>query len=403
VTATRNDKRRRWDLLVLAAGLLVVTAVWLLACWWSFDEQTRAAQALGFRHPAVLPWMLDALAFALALVALAAALNGQSAGTARLGVLIALTGSVWANTQGVSLRFHGHPHDNALTDAVAMAAIAPLSAFIALEVILGRIRRLVLWLRGEEPPAAIPTLRLVRLVLAPKTSFTEWRRAVLTRTAPTPAASGPPVSGAAAGPERSADTSTSPVHLQTGSALTPLGAESQTRGGPAVGSGLPAPQSAAGSPRVADAGRGLSAPPSAPPVRPETASADAPEVVPVVHLVPASDRSANAPRTASATASGGGAGSASGTASATASRRGASAAVTTSGKRRITASADAPETASDVPDPALLDAVKAHLALHSGAYPSGRALAAEMRVHQDKARAAIAHVRAERAAPEVAP
>lgn len=74
-----------------------------------------------------------------------------------------------------------------------------------------------------------------------------------------PAASVPPVAGAAAGPEGSFAITTPPVHPETGSALTPLGAESQTWGGPAVGSALPTP----------DAVRELSGPPTAPPARPE--------------------------------------------------------------------------------------------------------------------------------------
>lgn len=179
-----DTTRSRWQTLptlcVLGAGLVVVAVVWVLSCRWSFSEQARAAQALGFEHPHVLPWMLDALAAALALVALAAALAGQSAGLARLGVFLALSGSVWANAAGVSIRSGGDPKH----DAITMAAIAPISAFAALEVLLGKIRRLVLWLRGEPAPAAIPALRLVRLLLAPRTSFCEWRTAVLERTTP---------------------------------------------------------------------------------------------------------------------------------------------------------------------------------------------------------------------------
>lgn len=263
-------RRPRLDLLVLAAGLLVVGAVWLLSCWWSFSEQTRAADSLHFRHPSVLPWMLDALAVALALVALGAALNGQSAGTARLGVLAALAGSVWANTQGVSLRFAHAPE----RDALVMAAIAPLSAYVALEVILGRIRRLVLWLRGEPAPAAIPALRLVRLLLAPRTSFAEWRTAVLARTAPNQASAGlsAPGSAGAAGQGQSTDVGSpaAPAHLEQGTTLAPPGvvpvdagrglvsSPDSPRSGPDSATPAPAPVSAVG-------GQGLSGVSSAPP------------------------------------------------------------------------------------------------------------------------------------------
>lgn len=115
----------------------------------------------------------------------------------------------------------------------------------------------------------------------------------------------------------------------------------------------------------------------------QDADVDAAETAAVVHLVPASSRSADAPRTAS--------GSAPERASRTASGRGASAAMSASRPARITASADAPGTASDLLDPALVDAARTHLRMH-GKLPSGRGLAKQMRVHQGKAAAAIKHV-----------
>lgn len=262
-----HERRPRPDIYVLAAGMLVVATVWGLSCWWSFTEQTRAADSLHFRHPAVLPWMLDALAVALALVALASALNGQSAGSARLGVLLALAGSVWANTQGVSLRFDGHPKQ----DALIMAAIAPLSAFIALEVILGRVRRLVLWLRGEKPPAAVPALRLVRLLLAPTTSFGEWRTAVLARTAPDkPAVSLAPDADAATGQgERHAPTL--PAPSDPGTTHRPSGvvpADADRGDEPSQASPVgPGPDAVTTPLVVVSAGQGSSGPAAAPPAR----------------------------------------------------------------------------------------------------------------------------------------
>lgn len=171
---------------VLAVGLVGVAAVWGLSAWWSFAEQTRGAQLLGFEHPAVLPYMLDVLGVSLAFVALHAALHGQSAGAARLGVLAALAGSVWANTRGVTVRFAdaGLPtFGSDYRTAVAMAAVAPASAFLALEILLANVRRLVLWLRGEQAPAAVPAPRLVRWLLWPA-AVGEWRRLVLAVTAP---------------------------------------------------------------------------------------------------------------------------------------------------------------------------------------------------------------------------
>ena len=364
--STDRQPRNRADIVVLAVGVAVVATVWALSCWWSFAEQTRAADSLHFRHPGVLPWMLDALAVALALVALASALGGQSAGSARLGVLLALAGSVWANTQGVSLRYGGHPEH----DALVMAAIAPLSAFIALEVILGRIRRLVLWLRGEPAPAAIPALRVVRLLLAPRTSFGEWRTAVLVRTDPTK----PAVSLSSTRPEDTQqDTVTGAV---PGGATGPGGMAPTSPPGPGPDSG------GAGTPAglSGQTGQGSSALHDAPPARVLGAAADAladtttdaPPPAAVLHLPGASDRPH---RTAS---------------------RGASA--TASRPRRITASAGASRSASSRasgPSPEQLrDAVR-DAVQSTGVMPSARKLAKDQRCHQTKAADAISAVRAE--------
>lgn len=346
-TATRSRWQTLPTLAVLGAGLLVVAFVWVLSCVWSFSEQTRAAGQLGFQHPAVLPYMLDALAGALALVALAAALAGQSAGLARFGVTLALAGSVWANAVGVSLRLPAHDH--ALRDAIAMAAVAPLAEIVTLEVLLGRLRRLVLWLRGEEPPAAIPHLRLIRLVLNPKT-FADWRKTVLDLTQTTPASS----------------SSNRPVEdtLRDADAAGPGGGTHLTPGPARDTGGVGAPTDPSGL----------------------TTPGGASESAAVVHLPARPDRIPTA------------SGSASEGASRSASGRGASAARTASRPARVTASADAVPH----PDARLLDAVRDAVE-HTGQYPSGRSLARDARVHQNVARAAIATVRAERESRQVSP
>jgi hypothetical protein len=203
---SRPDGTTRWaaavTVTVLVAALAGVAAVWVLSAWWSFAEQTRAADHLRFTHPSVLPWTLDGLACALALVALAAALDGRPATAARLGVALALAGSVWSNRLGVQLRY---PARQTPADAVRLAAVAPLAAAVAFEVLLAALRRLVLRWRGLPAPAPIPTLRPVRLLLDPKAAFIEWRRAVLKVTAPL--IPGTPVRHSAGVP----DTTTAPA------------------------------------------------------------------------------------------------------------------------------------------------------------------------------------------------
>lgn len=208
---------------VLFAALAGVATVWGLSAWWSYAEQTRGAAELGFTHPSVLPWMLDGLACALALVALAAALDGRPSTAARLGVAAALAGSIWSNRLGVVLRA---PADR--DSAVLLAAVAPVSAFLAFEVILSAIRRLVLRWRGLPAPVPIPALRPVRLLLAPIASVREWRAAVLAVTAPTLTPAGPAIPPGRAGGHD--------VDATAGSSSTPLPAL-PTAVGPAVDGG----------------------------------------------------------------------------------------------------------------------------------------------------------------------
>jgi hypothetical protein len=171
--------------IVLVIGFAAVALVWILGAVSSFSEQTALAAYEGFRHPALLPWTIDGLAFALAVVALAAGLDARPAIAARVGVVVTTAVSVWVNTRGVAVR----DTEQAVTeDAYWIAAVAPISAVISLEVMLAAIRRLVFRLRGEPPPAAIPTLRPIRFFLAPWSSFRDWRRDVLAATAVRPVA-----------------------------------------------------------------------------------------------------------------------------------------------------------------------------------------------------------------------
>lgn len=381
--STDTPARSRWQtaptLAVLGVGLLVVATVWLLSCIWSFGEQTRAARALGFEHPHVLPWMLDALAAALALVALAAALAGQSAGLARLGVLLALAGSVWANAAGVVIRSHGNPNH----DAVAMAAVAPLSAFIALEVILGKGRRLVLWLRGEEPPAAIPHLRLIRLALSPRT-FADWRRAVLDLTQ-TPAAGVVPAAPAAGldapvipaggtGPGAVPPASASPGPAQIVPAVDKCGADDGRSGV------LSAPPGDAGGLGVVGVGPRLPGPDAAP--------AGAPECAPApdsgVHLTPVPSAPASAPGRPRPSA----VGSAPGSRTRARTRTSAASAPTGApGRTRVTAPAGAPDRS----DEQLASALRAlRVAEPRRALDSGRTVGSALGIGQDRARRILA-------------
>lgn len=179
-----NRKGTAATIIVLVVAFLGVALVWALSAWSSFSEQTRLSSHESFTHPSLLPWTLDGLAFALALIALAAALDGRPAVAARAGVVIVIAASVWANTRGVAVRA---VEDAVTSDAFKLAAIAPISAVIAFETILAAIRRAVFRWRGQPPPVAIPTLRPVRVFLAPWSSFWTWRREVLTVTGGVPA------------------------------------------------------------------------------------------------------------------------------------------------------------------------------------------------------------------------
>lgn len=167
-------------------GLLIIayfatSVVWGLGALWSFTEQTRAAAALGFEIPWVLPVLLDGLGVALALVAVSAALDARSAVLIRLGVLAAIAGSGYFNVVGVLIRWDGA---QPLWQPITMALVAPVSSNLALEVLLSATRRHVQRLRGLPPPVAVPAPHPLRLISAPITTFRAWRQVVLVMTDP---------------------------------------------------------------------------------------------------------------------------------------------------------------------------------------------------------------------------
>lgn len=163
----------------MALALVMVTAVWLSGAAWSFEEQTAFAAAVGFRVPWLLPLTLDGLALAFASVATAASLDGRPAIPARLGTAIAVASSAASNARWAWERTAGDP------SPVVLATGVPMASFLAFEVLLAELRRQVHRARGLPAPAAIPAPRLIRLALAPRRAFGEWRDDVLRLTAAT--------------------------------------------------------------------------------------------------------------------------------------------------------------------------------------------------------------------------
>jgi hypothetical protein len=162
----------------MAVALVMVSGVWLAGAVWSYEEQTAFAAAAGFLVPWLLPLTLDGLALALAAIATAASLDGRPAIQARLGTALTVAGSAASNAWWAWERTTGD------LSPVVLAAAVPLASFVALEVLLAELRRQVHRRRGLPPPVAIPTPRLIRLALAPRRAFGEWRDDVLRRTAP---------------------------------------------------------------------------------------------------------------------------------------------------------------------------------------------------------------------------
>jgi hypothetical protein len=161
----------------MRTALLAVALVWLLGCVWSYQEQSAFAASKGFAFPHLLPLVIDGFAVSMAGVSWAASLDARPALPARLATLVAVGASSASNGVWAWLRTH---HD-AVT--VALAIAVPVAANLAFEVLLGELRRQVQRSRGLPPPVAIPYPRVIRIVLAPGTTFRTWRALVLTLTA----------------------------------------------------------------------------------------------------------------------------------------------------------------------------------------------------------------------------
>jgi hypothetical protein len=170
------ERSSRWVRLPLPIALVAVALVWVGGCVWSFKEQSGFASAKGFYIPWLLPVVIDGLAIALAAVAWAASLDGRPAVFARLGTAIAVAGSATSNAAFAWER------SNADVGTVTLAAAVPLAANLAFEVLLAESRRQVLRRRGVPAPVAVPYPRLLRVVLAPWSTFWTWRRLVLEAT-----------------------------------------------------------------------------------------------------------------------------------------------------------------------------------------------------------------------------
>ena len=171
--------RRVCAALPIRLALATVAAVWLLGCVWSFQEQSQFAAAKGFELPHLLPLVIDGFAVSMATVAWAASLDARPAVAARLATLAAVAASSGSNGVWAWLRTE---HD-AVTVTIAVAV--PVAANLAFEVLLAELRRQVQRRRGLPAPVAVVYPRVIRLVLAPWSTFTAWRRQVLILTAPT--------------------------------------------------------------------------------------------------------------------------------------------------------------------------------------------------------------------------
>lgn len=169
---------------VMALALTGVMVVVISGDVWSFREQTDLARELDFDLPWLLPVVLDGLAAALASVTFAASLDGRAAAGARLGTALAVAASAASNLCAAGLRLGvDSPRDHV---ALTIAAGIPVAANLAWEVILGELRRQVMRRRGMPAPVPIQWPRVIRVVLAPRSTVTRWRRVVLEATDPDP-------------------------------------------------------------------------------------------------------------------------------------------------------------------------------------------------------------------------
>ncbi|MFI6266176.1 DUF2637 domain-containing protein [Micromonospora sp. NPDC051006] len=177
-TPPQTWRQRVASALPIGMALTLIAGVWVAGAVWSFEEQTRFADSLGFDLPELLPLVLDGMAVAMAAVAWAASLDARPAVLARLGTGVAIAASSASNATAAWER------SAADVVTVVVAAGVPVFAMLAFEVLLAEIRRRVLRRRGQPGPVAITYPRLIRLVLAPWPTFVAWRRLVLEATDP---------------------------------------------------------------------------------------------------------------------------------------------------------------------------------------------------------------------------
>jgi hypothetical protein len=176
-----RSRRATRTSLPMRVALLAVAAVWLLGCVWSFHEQSAFAASRGFAYPHLLPLVIDGLAVSMAGVSWAASLDARPAVSARLVTLLAVAASSTSNGVWASVR---SAHDTA---TVVLGVAVPIAANLAFEVLLAELRRQVHRHRGMPAPVALPCPRPIRLLLAPWSTISEWRRLVLALTDLTPA------------------------------------------------------------------------------------------------------------------------------------------------------------------------------------------------------------------------
>ena len=194
--------RRAAEKFPMSLALACVTAVWVLGCVWSFAEQKDFAQAKGFADPELLPLVLDGLGAAMAGVAFAASLDARPAIPARIAMALAVLCSAASNGAWAYERSAADP------TTVLVGVVVPIVANVALEVLLAELRRRVQRRRGLPAPAALPSLRLARLLLGGWPEFAAWRREVLAVTAT--------VTDASAATPAASERQSEPINADTG-------------------------------------------------------------------------------------------------------------------------------------------------------------------------------------------
>jgi hypothetical protein len=182
---TTGQRRRITAGLPMYTALFAVAVVWVLGCVWSYQEQSAFALSKGFAFPHLLPLVIDGFAVSMAGVAWAASLDARPAVPARLATLLAVAGSAASNGVWAWLRTD---HDRT---TVVLAVAVPVAGNLAFEVLLAELRRQVQRRRGLPAPVALPALPVIRLVLAPASTFRAWRGLVLDLTEPAAALPAP--------------------------------------------------------------------------------------------------------------------------------------------------------------------------------------------------------------------